>query len=139
MEIEFKLRLPPTAVAALLADPLLAGLKITGKRLDNFYFDTPAFDLANAKISLRLRKDGKFWLQAIKSGRAASGGLHQRDELELFVASKALDWTMFAGTSLEAKLAPFRSAVAVQFRTRFNRQLCLLRGPTGAEIEQLCF
>ena len=135
MEIEFKLRLPPTAVAALLADPLLAGLKMTGKRLDNFYFDTPAFDLANAKISLRLRKDGKFWLQAIKSGRAASGGLHQRDELELFVASKALDWTMFAGTSLEAKLAPFRPAVAVQFRTRFNRQLCLLRGPTGAEIE----
>ena len=135
MEIEFKLRLPPTAVTALLADPLLAGIKKTCKRLDNFYFDTPAFDLAQAGISLRLRKDGKFWLQAVKSGRAPSGGLHQRDELELLVASKALDWTAVAGTSLEAKLAPFKSTLAVQFRTRFDRQLWLLHGPTGAEIE----
>ena len=81
MEIEFKLRLPATAVPDLLADPLLAGVKSARKRLDNIYFDTPAFDLAQAKTSLRLRKDGLHWLQTVKSGGSASAGLHQRHEL----------------------------------------------------------
>ena len=135
MEIEFKLRLSPTAVAALLADPMLADAKCTRKRLDNIYFDTPAFDLAKAKTSLRLRKDGRRWLQTVKSGSSASAGLHQRQELEFPVARQALDWAPLAGTPFAKQLAPFQSTVAAQFRTRFDRQLWLLRGPTGAEIE----
>ena len=135
MEIEFKLRLPPTAVAALLADPLLAGAKSTRKQLDNIYFDTPAFDLAQAKISLRLRKDGRRWLQTVKSGGSATAGLHQRQELEFPVARQALDWAPLAGTPFADQLAPFQSTVAAQFRTRFDRQLWRLRGPNGAEIE----
>ena len=135
MEIEFKLRLPPSAVAALLADPLLASAQSTRKRLDNIYFDTPAFDLAQAKTSLRLRKDGRRWLQTVKSGSSASAGLHQRQELEFPVARQALDWAPLAGTPFADQLAPFQSTVVAQFRTRFDRQLWLLRGPTGAEIE----
>ena len=135
MEIEFKLRLPPTAVAALLADPVLADAKSTRKRLDNIYFDTPAFDLAKAKTSLRLRKDGRRWLQTVKSGGSASAGLHQRQELEFPVARQALDWAPLAGTPFAKQLAPFHATVAAQFHTRFDRQLWLLRGPTGAQIE----
>lgn len=135
MEIEFKLRLPPTAIAALLADPLLVSTPSTRKRLDNIYFDTPTFDLAQAKTSLRLRKDGRRWLQTVKSGGSATAGLHQRHELEFPVARQALDWAPLAGTPFAKQLAPFQSTVAAQFRTRFDRQLWLLRGPTGAEIE----
>ena len=128
MEIEFKLRLPPDAVAALLADRSLAGVKSTRKRLDNIYFDTPAFELAQAKTSLRLRKDGRHWLQTVKSGGSASAGLHQRQELEFPVARQALDWAPLAGTPFATQLAPFQSTVVTQFRTRFDRQLWLLRG-----------
>lgn len=135
MELEFKLRLPPTAVAALLADPLLASSKSTRKRLDNIYLDTPAFELARASISLRLRKDGRQWLQTVKSGGSALAGLHQREELEFAVPRQALDWAALADTSFAKQLAPFKSTLAAQFRTRFERQLWLLRGPTGAEIE----
>ena len=135
MEIEFKLRLPATAVPDLLADPLLAGVKSARKRLDNIYFDTPAFDLAQAKTSLRLRKDGLHWLQTVKSGGSASAGLHQRHELEFPVARRALDWAPLAGTPFANQLGPFQATVAAQFRTRFDRQLWLLCGPTGAKIE----
>ena len=135
MEIEFKFRLPPPAVANLVADPLLGGAKSTQKRLENIYFDTPTFDLAEVEISLRLRKDGQRWLQTIKTGGSGSAGLHQRQELEFPVSRQALDWARLAGTPFANQLTSFRSTLTAQFRTRFDRQLWLLHGPTGAEIE----
>ena len=135
MEIEFKFRLPPPAAANLVADPLLRGAKSTQKRLENIYFDTPAFDLAEAKTSLRLRKDGQRWLQTVKTGGSGSAGLHQRQELEFPVSRQALDWARLAGTPFANQLTSFRSTLTAQFRTRFDRQLWLLHGPTGAEIE----
>ena len=135
MEIELKLSLPATAVDALKADPLLAKARKTRKRLDNIYFDTPDHALAQARIGLRLRKDGRRWLQTVKSGGSAQAGLHQREEIEFAVSGKALEWAPLAGTAFEVVLEPLRQQLAPQFRTLFTRDIRRLTGASGADIE----
>ncbi|HEY3049947.1 MAG TPA: CYTH domain-containing protein, partial [Polaromonas sp.] len=135
MEIELKLRLPPSALAALRADPLLANLHATRKRLNNIYFDTPQRILAQAGIGLRLRHDGKRWLQTVKGGGGSQAGLHQREEIEFAVAGPALEWPPLTGTTFEPVLKPLKKLLMPQFRTRFAREVRRLRGATGAEIE----
>ncbi len=135
MEIELKLSLPAAAVDALKADPLLAKARKTRKRLDNIYFDTPDHALAQARIGLRLRKDGRRWLQTVKSGGSAQAGLHQREEIEFAVSGKALEWAPLTGTAFEAVLAPIQQQLGAQFRTLFTRDIRRLTGPSGAEIE----
>ena len=138
MEIELKLLIPPAALEALGADLLLTGVKAsrkTRKRLDNIYFDTPDHALARARIGLRLRKDGRRWLQTVKSGGSAQAGRHQRIEIEFAVSGKALEWAPLAGTEFEAVLKPVWQQLTPQFRTLFSRNIWLLTGPTGAEIE----
>ena len=135
MEIELKLRLPPSALDALRADPLLAPVRATRKQLDNLYFDTPQRRLARAGIALRLRRDGRRWLQTVKGGSNSQAGLHQREEIEFGVAGPALEWKPLAGTAFEPVLKPLKNQLDVQFRTRFKREIRQLRGATGAEIE----
>ncbi|ABE44832.1 adenylate cyclase [Polaromonas sp. JS666] len=135
MEIELKLRLPPSALDALRADPLLAPVRATHKQLDNIYFDTPQRRLARAGIALRLRRDGRRWLQTVKGGSNSQAGLHQREEIEFSVAGPALEWKPLAGTAFEPVLKPLKNQLDVQFRTRFKREIRQLRGATGAEIE----
>jgi triphosphatase len=138
MEIELKLRFPASGIEALKADPLLAGLRgprPRRKRLDNLYFDTPERELAAARIGLRLRKDGRRWLQTVKSGGSAQSGLHQRDEIEFAVAGRSLEWAPLAATPFAALLEPLKARLQPQFRCAFTRDIRRLRGPGGAEIE----
>ena len=138
MEIELKLLIPASGIEALRADPLLTvarGARKSRKRLDNIYFDTPDRALATLHIGLRLRKDGRRWLQTVKSGGSAQSGLHQREEIEFAVAGKALEWAQLSGTVVKAVLGPLAQRLTPQFRTLFTRDIRLLRGPSGAEIE----
>ena len=138
MEIELKLLVPPAALETLSADPLLTGVRAkrkARKRLDNIYFDTPDHALAAARIGLRLRKDGRRWLQTVKSGGSAQAGLHQREEIEFAVSGKALEWQPLVATAFEAVLGPVWQQLTPQFRTLFSRDIWRLTGPTGAEIE----
>jgi triphosphatase len=138
MEIELKLRIPASALDALRVDTLLlppGNTRSARKQLDNIYFDTPERDLARARIALRLRKDGRRWLQTVKGGGTAQSGLHQREEVEFAVAGKALEWDALQGTRLGALIEPHRARLQPQFRTRFSREVRLLHGQSGAVIE----
>lgn len=135
MEIELKLRLPPSALAALRADPLWARTRATRKQLDNIYFDTPQRTLAQAGIGLRLRSDGKHWLQTVKGGGASRAGLHQREEIEFPVAGPALEWAPLAGTPFEPMITPLKDQLQPQFRTRFEREIREVTGAAGGIIE----
>ncbi len=60
-ETEIKLRVSRETLAALREHPLLKKRNKSGwerRELMNQYFDTPERDLAQAKVALRLRKDG---------------------------------------------------------------------------------
>lgn len=135
MEIELKLRLPPGALAALHADPLWGGTRATHHQLDNIYFDTPQRALAQARIGLRLRSDGKRWLQTAKGGGGSRAGLHQREEIEFPVAGPALEWAPLKGTAFEALLDPLKDQLRPEFQTRFKRELRHITGAAGGVIE----
>lgn len=135
MEIELKLRLPSSALAALRADPLWARTRASRKQLDNIYFDTPQRTLAQAGIGLRLRSDGKRWLQTIKGGGVSRAGLHQREEIEFAVAGAALEWAPLAGTAFWPVLEPLKDQLQPQFQTRFKRDIRRVTGAAGGVIE----
>jgi inorganic triphosphatase YgiF len=135
MEIELKLRLPPAALAALRADPLWGGTPATQQQLDNIYFDTPQRALAQARIGLRLRSDGKRWLQTAKGGGSSRAGLHQREEIEFPVTGPALEWAPLAGTAFEAVLGPLKDQLQPEFRTQFKREIRDITGAAGGVIE----
>jgi adenylate cyclase len=82
-EIELKLSLPITSQRQLLRQPILrqAVAKHT-QQLINLYYDTPSFDLHRRCIALRLRKQGRIWLQTVKCAGCSAAGLSSRPEWE---------------------------------------------------------
>lgn len=109
VETELKLRIAPGAAAAIARHPAVAAVR-RGRartvRLVSTYYDTDDGALARAGIAVRLRRDGRRWIQAIKGPAAAppAGGLAARVEFEWPVAGRALDPLRFATT-------PYRRAL----------------------------
>jgi adenylate cyclase len=83
-EIELKLALAEPAQRALLRHPLLRAA--TGRRtaqLDNIYYDTPDLALKKSGVAVRLRRQGRAWLQTVKCAGSSAGGLSTRPEWEV--------------------------------------------------------
>lgn len=85
MEIELKLLGSPRDLARLRRTPLIAAAvrgETRSALLRAVYFDTPALDLKGRGVALRMRREGRGWVQCIKGPGEAIGGLHRREELE---------------------------------------------------------
>ncbi|WP_052493929.1 CYTH and CHAD domain-containing protein [Nitrosospira sp. NpAV] len=139
-EIELKLRLPPAATARLQRNPLLKSLSISNsvtRKLYSIYYDTPDFALRRNGIALRLRREGKQWVQTIKGGGSAAAGLHQRDESEAPVLKARPDFTKISDPQLIKLIstASLREQLHPVFTTVFNRHTRILRLPDGGEAE----
>ncbi|HEX8961582.1 MAG TPA: CHAD domain-containing protein [Rhodocyclaceae bacterium] len=82
-EVELKLALPAAAQRAFLRQPLLkqAASRKT-ERLINLYYDTPDQELRRRGIALRLRRQGRRWLQTVKCAGRSAAGLTSRPEWE---------------------------------------------------------
>jgi triphosphatase len=130
-EIELKLAVPAEAVRRLAAHRLLRGQsRPERRRFYAIYFDTPALDLRRQGIALRVRREGRRWVQTVKGGGNAQGGLHQRAEAEVEVAGPRPDLSRvrhgdfaeaFASARVRAQLAP----VFITEFTRVSRALDL--------------
>jgi inorganic triphosphatase YgiF len=83
-EIELKLLTdePPADIIARAKALDPSGAASTVKNLRSIYFDTGTHALKKAGIALRLRRDGRRWLQTVKIGRSQSVGLMQVGEFE---------------------------------------------------------
>src|SRR4029450_4753836 len=84
-EIELKIIIDEEAAQQLWAR--VRALRIaTGRRktrvLRSVYLDTSDHRLKEAGIHLRLRRDGRRWIQTIKTERDQHGGLSQASEVE---------------------------------------------------------
>ncbi len=136
-ETELKFQVPDgrrDAVAAALRRGRVRQLRLVA-----FYVDTPDRKLAAAGIALRLRREGRRWVQTLK-GRGH--GMFSRFEHELPVAAPAagaipdIDLNRFAGTpagdALAAALGEDGTALQVIFTTDVRRTLRLMK--SGASV-----
>lgn len=139
-ELELKLALRPRCLKQVADMPWLRQFQVTTlskHKLYSIYFDTPDLALKASHCSLRIRRDGKQWLQTVKSGGQITTGLHQHDEWEIPLADAHPYLAnipnpeirkLFSNPSLRAMLQPV-------FVTRFTRRLQLLKLSKGSTVE----
>ena len=130
-ELEIKLRIPRDEIAHLLRHPELERVKsgrAARKKLVSTYFDTPNFRLAKSGIGVRLRRDGRRWIQTVKgpADGDSGAGLSSRPEHEWPIGTStrlpSLDVARLATTPWRRiLLKSARDGLAPIFTTQFTR------------------
>ena len=136
-EIELKLALPEEAQRSFLRHPLLRqAAHKQAYRLTNIYYDTPDFALRKRGIALRLRAQGKFWLQSVKCAGDRAGGLSSRPEWETPYPGH-FDFSAIDDASVRDWLArpKIASRIAPIFETNFQRIAWTFELVRGTRIE----
>lgn len=83
-EVELKLALAESHQSRFLRHPLLKqALERHVETLDNIYYDTADLSLRRRGIALRLRRQGRDWLQTVKLAGSSTAGLSSRPEWEV--------------------------------------------------------
>ncbi len=134
VEFELKFLVPRAALPALRAALGERGAQLERRRLVARYFDTADRRLARAGMSLRLRREGRVWVQALKAGSEAALA---RFEHEAARPDDTLDTTVHAGTPAGGRLAALLAdgAPLVQrYGTDVRRVVRTLR-TRGATVE----
>jgi len=139
-EIELKFRIPPARLAAVRRAVATASARV--EPLAAAYFDTPDEHLAQARVALRLRREGTTWVQTLKAEGASA---MVRLEHNVTLAAPAdgtrpvLDLARHDGTDAGAALRRVLAAagdapLAERYATEVRRtQRIVRRG--GASIE----
>lgn len=125
-EQELKLHAPAASDAALRQELHKHGAARI--RLHALYFDTPARELARARVALRLRLEGDAWMQTLKT---PGGDAITRRELNHPRPGPVLDLSVYAGTDIEGILAGLRGQLGLRYETDVQRLLCKVRGRHG--------
>ncbi|MCU0974585.1 MAG: CYTH domain-containing protein [Burkholderiales bacterium] len=156
-EIELKLALSTEAARALGRDPLLAATTVKGPHTQRFYgvyYDTPDHALAHSGVALRVRKQGRRWIQTVKEAGRVEGGMHERPEYEApapdgqinLIALEATPVAaLFADPDVAPQLAPLfvtdvRRTMRLLSDDRAEIELALDRGElkAGERTEPIC-
>jgi inorganic triphosphatase YgiF len=143
-ETELKLRIAPGDAAAIVRHPALKPFKrarAKASKLTSTYFDTPDGALAAAGVALRLRRDGRQWIQTVKGpaiGGASAGGLSARPEFEWPVSGPRLDPLRFAATPFRRTLGKAEQrGLGPRFTTDIRRTVVPLTFPDST-MAKLC-
>jgi len=125
-ETEIKLRVSRETLAALREHPLLKKRNKSGwerRELFNQYYDSPARDLAQAKVALRLRRDGDEVIQTLKTRGQSVAGLSERHEWDWPLAKAKLDPKKLTDECWPAALAGLdKKSLQPLFTTDFVRE-----------------
>lgn len=137
-EIELKLRMPPQSLRDALALPLLQPVQgSTRRKLAATYFDTPTLTLSRRQIVLRVRREGRRWVQAVKGAGGVISGVHQRLEIETVLCSAQPDLSLLPRHPVTRILRSRKvaSALLPVMRTEITRVVRLLEPAPGVRIE----
>ncbi|MBA5705737.1 inorganic triphosphatase [Pseudomonas fulva] len=125
-ETELKLRVSPETLAALREHPLLKKRNKSGwqtRELLNQYFDTPERALAEARVALRLRRDGDTVIQTLKCRGTSVAGLSERNEHEWQLDKVKLDLKKLDDSCWPVQLADLdKKTIKPLFTTDFTRE-----------------
>lgn len=124
-ETELKLAIEPAERRALLRHRLIRAAHPLGSRkLVNTYFDTPDLALRRRGVALRLRRQGRTWLQTVKCAGVAAGGLSSRPEWEVPWAGGEFDFSIVDDHELRRWLERprLRRRLGPVFQTSFARR-----------------
>jgi triphosphatase len=140
VETELKLLLSPEDLRLALRHAAVAALRAGRGRTDRLvsvYYDTPDGALVRGGVALRVREMRGRWVQTVKGGGVAAGGLHEREELEWRLPGATPDPGLLAGTRFEELFASdaVRDRLAPVFRTDFERVARPLAWPDGTRAE----
>lgn len=132
-ETELKLSWPDAGVGALPLARALGRPPLRRQWLDATYFDTVDRLLLRRKMALRLRREGRRWVQTLKASDSGSGGLSVRSEWEtpakLVRGEPRIDLARLADSPLPRLLQKRggTKALLAVFGTRFSRTLWQLQ------------
>ncbi|WP_295806975.1 CYTH and CHAD domain-containing protein [uncultured Nitratireductor sp.] len=141
-EVELKLLLEKQQIPAVIARieqlPQAMRKVHAGRLLRSIYFDTPARILRKNGISIRLRRDGKRWLQTVKLNGSIAGGLSKVTEIEQPALNGGISIDAIKNGAVRGEIEKLVSATPLQtvaethiHRTRVD--LCL-EGGAKAEL-----
>ena len=139
IEREIKFRLPDGA-ARRFWRMARASAPARRRNVSSIYYDTSGERLRRSGVALRLRRDGKSWLQTLKLESAPAAGFAARAEWEVPAPRGRLELAAFpraeimAATGLD--LARLEGKLKPLFETRFARRSApvAIDGATRAEI-----
>lgn len=125
-EQELKLHVPAHARAGIAKE--LTQQPVTRMRLHALYFDTPSRALVKARIALRLRQEGRKWIQTLKMP-----GDHPLSRIELNHPRPGpiLDLSLYAGTLPGEALAQITEPLGICYETDVKRTLRSVRTRQG--------
>lgn len=138
VELELKFIIPHERLAALTTEIGAASAQRT--KLLAHYFDTEDSGLAARRIALRLRKEGRRWVQTVKAeGEGPLVRLEHNVAVKLPVGAApqpdpARHQGSPAGDALAAALADLPQPLVERYRTDIVRRTLLLSEPAG-EVE----
>lgn len=143
-EIELKLELDPAAQDAVKRTGAIDGFssgRATAKVLQSIYFDTPDQALRKARISLRVRKVGKSWVQTAKVGTGVMAGLSSAVEAEHPVAGRAVDFSVIEDPAVRETLLDVigDSPLSECFETVMKRSARNLARESDGTLIELAF
>ncbi len=138
IERELKFRLSERAAArAWSVLPDVTAQRV--RQVQSVYFDTPDLRLLETGAALRLRKDGRRWLQTLKLDKQAASALTERLEWEHTLARGRLAIEHLTHENIESKLglrpAMLLRALQPMFATQFKRRSAQMRLADATRIE----
>jgi len=125
-EQELKLHVPRHARADV--ERALRRGTVTSIRLRAQYFDTPNSDLAHAGVALRLRLEGRRWVQTLKMP-----GAHRLEKIELNHPrlSPSLDLSVYENSPAQSIIAKHGEQLSVVYETDVRRLFRRIRTAAG--------
>ncbi|CCQ74976.1 CYTH and CHAD domain-containing protein [Magnetospira sp. QH-2] len=140
-EVELKLALAPED-APRVARSAIIRKHVQGKarvrQLRAIYYDTPDHTLRAQDAALRVRKEGRQWVQCVKTAGKGGGGLSSRREVENIVPRAAFDLSLLAESDLSTILpAELAATLGPVFETDIRRtsRTLLLEDGTKVDID----